>query len=185
LNVKYVISFRELTGRGLALVGHFPEHPSWLYRLDHFVPRAYIVARTKEEKDPDKVVEQLSSGKFNPLKEVILERPFSIDSKKNFQAEAKIVHYTNQNVVIKAALNSSGILVLADSYYPGWHVYVDGAERAILRANLFFRGVPLQPGEHNVEFRYEPRSFSLGLYISLGFLAAVSIWLVFLCVRKT
>jgi uncharacterized membrane protein YfhO len=70
--------------------------------------------------------------------------------------------------VIDASLNDAGILVLADSYYPGWKAYVDGKEEKILRANLFFRAVSLSAGRHTVEFRYEPRSFAIGLAISVG-----------------
>ena len=101
-------------------------------------------------------------------------------AQKKFAAQARITRYTNQNVVIQTALNGSGILVLADSYYPGWRVYVDGKEQEIRRANLFFRGVPLSAGKHVVEFRYEPRSFVLGLFLSVIFLTAVILWSVFL-----
>jgi hypothetical protein len=64
-------------------------------------------------------------------------------------------------------------LVLADSFYPGWRVYVNGQEREILKANVFFRGVDLPAGTHIVEFLYRPRSFALGLTVSLATLGAV------------
>lgn len=176
LNVKYIVSFRELPGKGITLVRHFPEHPSWLYRIKRFAPRIYIVSKATVEKDPAKVVERLSSEQFDPLKEVILEQSLSMPAREKFRAKKEIIRYTNRSVTIKTALNGSGILVLADSYYPGWRAYVDGKEQKIFRANLFFRGVSLTAGEHVVEFRYEPRSFILGLYVSLIFLAAILIW---------
>jgi len=174
LNVKYINSFGSLPARDIALVGHFPEYPSWLYRIDRFVPRAYIVPKASEEKEPEKILERLSSEEFNPLQEVILEQPLRMAAQKKFEAQVKIVRYTNRNAVIQTALNGSGILVLADSYYPGWRVYVDGKEQEILRANLFFRGVPLSAGEHVVEFRYEPWSFKIGLALSLMTLLGVA-----------
>lgn len=175
LNVKYMISFRKLEGRGVSLVRHFPEHPSWLYRLDDVVPRAYVVSKTTEEKDALKTLRRLSSEQFNPLKEVILDQPLAIALRKNFQAQARIVQYTNHQVTIHASLNGSGVLILADSYYPGWRVYVNGEEKEILRANFFFRAVPLSEGEHLVEFRYQPRSFTIGLAISLITLCGIVI----------
>jgi len=75
-------------------------------------------------------------------------------------------------------------LVLADSYYPGWKAYVNGREEKILRANLFFRAVPLSAGHHTVEFRYEPRSFAVGLAISLTTLVSLVLISVFLYMRK-
>lgn len=183
LNVQYIVSFRELPGKGITLVRRFPEHPSWLYRIHRFVPRAYIVSKASAEKDSTKVVERLSSEHFNPLEEVILDEPLSIPKRK-FRAETEMIRYTNQQVIVKAVLKDSGVLVLADSYYPGWRVYVDEKEQKILRANLFFRGVSLSAGEHVVEFRYEPRSFVVGLYTSLGFFAGVGVWSIFLFLKK-
>ena len=164
--MKYIVSFRELP-HGIPLIRHFPEYPSWLYRLERVVPRVYIVRKIAVEKGILKNLDRLSSADFDPLHEVILEQPLEIPQKKNFQAQARIVHYGNSRVIIEASLNGSGVLVLADSFYPGWRVYVDGNENKILRANFFFRGVPLSAGDHLVEFRYQPRSFAIGLVISL------------------
>ena len=86
---------------------------------------------------------------------------------RGFQGRAEILKYANSYVAIQASLNKPGVLVLTDSFYPGWRVYVDGKEKEILRANVFFRAVPLSAGEHVVDFRYRPRSFTIGLAISL------------------
>ena len=180
LNVRYINSFRSLSGAGITLVQNFPEYPSWLYRIRRTVPRVYIVAKATDEKDPVKILDQLSSAKFDPLQEVILEKPLLIPAKKGFRAQAKIIQYGNQAVTIHASLNGPGVLVLADSFYPGWHAYVDGEKSTILRANLFFRAVPLPVGDHLVEFRYEPRPFKIGLVVSLVVLSGIMIWPLFL-----
>ncbi|MCH6544373.1 MAG: hypothetical protein IH796_00080 [Deltaproteobacteria bacterium] len=128
LNVQYIIALQPLTHEGVTLVRHFPEHPSWLYRIDRITPRAYIASKVIAERDPRKTLERLSSEEFDPLNEVILAGPLSVPAKKNIQANAEIISYTNHQVRIRASLNSPGVLVLADSFYPGWHVYVDGEE---------------------------------------------------------
>lgn len=166
LNVEYVVSFHRLPD-GIQLVRHFPEYPSWLYRIKDVVPRTYIVPMTTEEKDVVKILNRLSSAEFDPKRLVVLQKPLEIPPRENFQARARITQYRNQRVTIHASLNAPGVLVLADSYYPGWRAYVDGDEKEILRANLFFRGVFLPAGEHVVEFCYQPRSFTIGLIISL------------------
>jgi hypothetical protein len=155
LNVEYVIALRPFTHEGVTEVRHFPEHPSWLYRIDRVIPRAYIASKVIAEGDPGKTLERLSSKGFDPLN------------------------------TIRASLNSAGILVLADSFYPGWRVYLNGEEKEVLRANLFFRGVSLLPGESLVEFRYEPRSFRIGLAISLATFFGVTVGTVsFLVFRR-
>lgn len=60
----------------------------------------------------------------------------------------------------------SGILVVADTNYPGWRCAVDGQETTIRAAHGVFRGVRLPPGQHRVEFVYQPRSFQIGLALS-------------------
>lgn len=167
LNVKYISSFTPLPDGKITLVGHFPEYPLWLYRVDRVVPRLYIVPKVVVEENPSTALGRLSSLDFDPFKEVILERPLSISPDKGFQAQASITQYTNQRVAIKTSLKGSGVLVLADAFYPGWRVYVDGKKEKILRANFFFRGVSLSAGEHLVDFRYEPVSFTIGLTVSL------------------
>ncbi|MBI4490037.1 MAG: YfhO family protein [Deltaproteobacteria bacterium] len=183
LNVKYVNSFQALSEGGITLVRHFSEYPSWLYRIDRVIPRVYVVPEVLVERDSFKILDRLSGLEFDPLKQVILEQTLSTSEKKSFQAEAKILRYTNNQVTIRASLNGSGVLVLADSFYPGWRAYVDGKENEILRANLFFRGVPLPAGEHLVEFRYQPRSFAFGLVLSLTTLAGLVLWSVYIWTR--
>lgn len=61
-----------------------------------------------------------------------------------------------------------GILMLADAYYPGWKATVDGEAAEVLRADGMFRGVLIKGGPHEVEFRYDPFSLRLGLYITAG-----------------
>jgi hypothetical protein len=175
LNVKYVNSFQPLSGEGITLLRHFSEYPSWLYRIDRVVPRAYLVPKVIVEKDPMRTLERLSDSDFDPSREVIIERSVSISPVKDLRREVRIASYTNQAVAVSVSLDNSGILVLTDSFYPGWRVYVDGAEKEILRANLFFRAVALSHGDHLVEFRYEPVSFKIGLAVSLVTLCAVLI----------
>jgi len=167
LNVKYLISLQELPRGLITLIHHFPEYPTWIYRVDRVVPRAYIVPKAIYEKDPKKAIEMLA-GSIDPLKEVIVDEIVELPAKGSFTGETKVLSYDNRSVSLRAFLNRPGILVLSDSFYPGWKVYVDGVERKIIRANYFLRGVFLPPGEHQVVFRYQPTSFLYGTIISLS-----------------
>jgi Bacterial membrane protein YfhO len=167
LNVKYVISFRELPGDGITLARYFPEYPSWLYEIQRTVPRVYVVNKSVVETNATQILRRLASLDFDPNQAVVLDEDLANRPARPLLATAKIVRYENQAVTIDVSLNDSGILVLADSHYPGWKAYVDGKEEIIRRANLFFRAVSLPAGNHKVEFRYEPWSFKVGLTISL------------------
>ena len=68
------------------------------------------------------------------------------------------------------------MLVLTDSYYPGWKARVYETEVPIARANYGFRAVALPPGKHVVTFRYEPATFRVGLFVALTALALLAAW---------
>jgi uncharacterized membrane protein YfhO len=59
------------------------------------------------------------------------------------------------------------LLVVSDTFFPGWKVFVDGKKEKVLHANYHFRAVTLPPGSHQVEFVYDPWSFKLGVLGSL------------------
>jgi uncharacterized membrane protein YfhO len=52
-----------------------------------------------------------------------------------------------------------GMLVLHETYYPGWVAEIDGRAARILRADVLFRGVEVPPGKRKVVFRFAPLSF--------------------------
>ena len=78
-----------------------------------------------------------------------------------------------QRVELKARLNRSGIVILADTFYPGWHLTIDGRPAPILRANRMMRGAAVSPGAHTLVYVYDPWSFRVGLALSLLGLAAM------------
>ena len=57
-------------------------------------------------------------------------------------------------------------LVLADTDYPGWHASVDGVDTPIYRANLNFRAVQVDAGQHDVRFEYRPDWLLPGALVS-------------------
>jgi hypothetical protein len=79
---------------------------------------------------------------------------------------------------IPANRAGAGLLVLSDLHYPGWKAEVDGEEVDIERVNYLMRGVPLEDGEHRVEFRYEPASWRIGWILSLAGLIVLVLLLV-------
>jgi hypothetical protein len=184
LNVKYISSFSPLPDGQIELVRHFPEYPLWLYELEGAVPRVYVVPAAEHESDHAKTLERLASKDFDPLTTVLVDEPISLGNQAVFQAEARIVEYENQLVNIEASLDSPGILVLADSFYPGWNAYVNGRQEKVYRANLFFRAVPLPAGTHTVQFRYEPRSFAIGRAVSIITFLCITAVAILLYLRK-
>ena len=65
-------------------------------------------------------------------------------------------------VRIVADAPSGGLLVVADSWWPGWTARVDGRPVPILRADAIVRAVAWPAGRHVLEMTYRPREVALG-----------------------
>ena len=78
----------------------------------------------------------------------------------------RTVHVGNTSVELVATSVGRSLLVLADPYYPGWRVSVDGRPATVLPVDQAFRGVVLPAGEHTVTFSYVDGDFRLGLLLA-------------------
>ena len=115
---------------------------------------------------------------------VVEDAPTILPHSPNLSATpATITQYDADALSIETEAVSNGLLVLTDTYYPGWRAWVDGAEQPIWRTNYLFRGIMLTTGRHTIEFRYEPLSFRLGLTIAavtMAFTLVAITWRLFL-----
>jgi hypothetical protein len=71
-------------------------------------------------------------------------------------------------LTVKVDAPADGLLVVADTAYPGWTASVDGKPVDIQLANVNFRAVDVPAGAQTVEFRYQPVHWLLGCFISLA-----------------
>jgi O-antigen/teichoic acid export membrane protein len=178
LNVKYVLTTHHIPNPGYRLV--YDEEIK-VYENEDYLPRALVVPRAKVIADPEQRAEELKH--FDPLEYLILEEEAEGVEGKGQEAGStphpSITSYTINEVLIDVEMAGEGWLVLADSYFPGWKAYVrplGAGEKEeigipIYRANGNFRAVHLSSGAHTVRFKYAPRSFQLGLFVS--FIAGV------------
>ena len=132
------------------------------------LPRAFLVHRF--EVVPEKgALNAMRGYGFDPDKEVILERApagITLPAEGAAQGSAAVVSHSANEVVIQTECEADSILVLTETFYPGWIAEVDGERADILRANYVFRALPLSAGKHEVSFRFRPRSFIVGAAVS-------------------
>jgi hypothetical protein len=71
---------------------------------------------------------------------------------------------------------ADGHAVLLDAHSAGWSATVDGEPGPVLRADGFFRAVPVRAGVHRIRFSYSAPGFPLGAWISgLALVLAIAI----------
>ena len=79
-------------------------------------------------------------------------------------------------IIVNYKSATEQIAVFSEVYYnKGWSVYVDGKKSEYAKVNYVLRGMMIPAGEHNIEFRFEPESHTLGWTIT-----AITSWLMLL-----
>jgi uncharacterized membrane protein YfhO len=143
--------------------------------------------------DSETALTAVLANDFDPSQTVVLEQSDLIGvnlnsflgKPKKQPASAQITSDTPNDVKITASLPKIGWVVLSDTYYPGWHVFVDGQPAKILHADYAFRAVIVPAGMHQIEFRYEPLSFKIGWIITaLGLWVYIIACILYFTIRK-
>ena len=81
---------------------------------------------------------------------------------------ARIASYEPERVELVATSARPSLLVLTDTYVPGWHAEVDGRDATVHRVDYLLRGVVVPPGRHRVVLTYRPASVRVGLLVSIA-----------------
>jgi hypothetical protein len=146
------------------------------------LPRAMVVEQWDVVPNDKDAVRKLMLPSYEPRQSAIVDRlpagqtilaPSAPPAQKTFGSSYKdygidSIDYDWNRVRIKANAKKQSLLVLNDTWYPGWKAFVDGKSEPIVRANSVFRGVFLEPGRHDILFVYEPWQFKAGAAISIG-----------------
>jgi hypothetical protein len=91
----------------------------------------------------------------------------------------QLVEHAPDRLAIHAEMACSGMVILSDTYYPGWRARVDHHPAEIYEVNGAMRGVAVPRGSHTITMRYRPLSVYLGAALSLaGILGALG-WAAF------
>jgi Bacterial membrane protein YfhO len=158
-----------LMASGYRQVARLPDGDVVLYRAA--APRFQLIRRVQPASDEEESFRLVTEGGFDPTTTVILEEqpPFPIAPRNGTNAPEALTVVVNlpEQIVLDATLAGPAMLVVADTYFPGWRARVDGTPAPLMRANYAFRAVPLAGGAHSVELTYAPRSFRVGLLLSL------------------
>lgn len=164
-NVKYIISPKRLD-KIPGLDGQLEQVNSRVYRVKTPLPRAWIVGKLAVAQKG--VLEELSNPSFDTRKVALTWG--KVIEKYQYQAFKPVtaIDYRDSNTIhIEIAADWPGVLVLSESAYPGWRVWVDGVEKECLKLNYLFQGVEIEKGRHRVDFVCRPQHFYLFLSISI------------------
>jgi hypothetical protein len=148
------------------------ENPAAMPRV-FFVPRVRVAGTTAEALD------MLVSMDLKH-EAVVTSRQSDLSlggSGADADVRVTINEMTADTITVSVRQARKGLLVMTDTYYPGWVAYVDGASRPVYETDGAFRGVYLEAGDREVSFEYRPRTLRAGLLLSgVTILCCVAPW---------
>jgi len=131
-----------------------------LIELTNILPRAKLFSAWQSPTNGDDALKILASREFDPEQSVLVAQDTPVgqppgDPKVDAGA-VSITDYQPKYINLQAAALTPAVLLLNDRIAPEWRVWVDKKPAPLLRCNYLMRGVFLTPGEHTVEFRFQP-----------------------------
>ncbi len=148
-----------------------------VYRNPNAFPRAWVVHQATQVATPG----HLRIALQNPANDLRVSAPMLTAPPTNLEQCAgdepvRITDMKAGRVRLEADVRCRGMLVLADTAYPGWKATVDGQPAQIYEPYGALRGVVLEPGTHHIEMLYRPTSALLGAAMTAtGLLAACAL----------
>ena len=168
LSLKYIINQNHNLSLAQSDFKLIWQQDNWqVYENKQALPRAQLFGQYQIISDTQNAVETLLNPQFDYQHTLILSQSPHIDPQPDPTATATITQYQPQRVSITTQSIKPQLLLLNDTYYPGWNATIDGQPAPILRANHAFRAVALPIGSHQVVFSYQPLSVKLGGLITL------------------
>ncbi|NLE75902.1 MAG: YfhO family protein [Chloroflexi bacterium] len=159
LGVRYVLALHPLQAEG-GLRLAFDDGAHWIYENPAALPRVVVLPAAEVGLSAAEVLARLRDPAFDPWGPALLEEQPAESGAGYLGAEARILADDPHYLALET--DGGGWLLLSDAFYPDWRVWVDGEPASLYRADYVSRAVPLGPGPHRVEFRYQPRSFWWG-----------------------
>lgn len=179
--VQYLISSKKVIAPGFIenfqYFDNLSQNTYLIYQNINYKGRIYPVSETKLVLNDEAFAKTVNDPKFLVNKTAMVEAPLF----GNFSSEAKItdIKSTENSLDFKVKTPSQALIVLADSFYPGWKAEIDKKEVKILPVNINSRGIVVPSGTHQVNFSYQPMSLRNGAIVSLLSLIGLVLIMVF------
>ena len=154
LNMKYLIYNKEAA----PVINPHANGNAW------FVSGIRIAQNANEEM---KLV-----GEINTKREMVVDKAFASQLPTKLVADTTariaLVKYEPNDLKYSFSSKTDQVVVFSEIYYDkGWNAYINGHKVPYVRANYLLRAMPLKAGNYEIEYKFEPTSYSLGNTIAL------------------
>jgi hypothetical protein len=184
MNVKYLVT----GSKNAALLAAAPRfrHAAQLplgfelFENLSVIPRFFLVHDAVYANSLAETRRLIASGVVDLHRSAITDRPITLPGvslqTKGAIDEVKTLDYRPDGLELKVSTDQAALLVLAESYYPGWMAWVDEIPAPIYRADIAFRGIAIPAGNHTVRMEFRPVILPISIGVSVATAALLGLF---------
>ncbi len=171
LNVRYFVRPASVTDPSPV----FQDGRWKVYENAKAYPRAWIVHEAVVEPSEDAAFHRVDDSSINLRKIAVLEAPLpqALEPATGTEESVTFRSYEADRISLDASAGSAGLLVLSETYYPGWRATLNGKPAEIQKADGALRAILLPRGESRITLEYAPITFYAGGALSVLTFAVV------------
>ena len=186
MNVRYLVMQTDQVAQQLPALGskyelvfQDPVRKETVLQNRTVLPKAWLVTQAIVETNPERRMAIISSSpQFDPSRHALVEAPPGLALGGGVAGDALVTRYEANHISVDVRAAANSLLVLGEKYARWWSAEIDGKPAGIVPVNHVLRGVYLTPGQHKVEFRFDPLPFKIGKYLTLCSFAVFAAMLV-------
>lgn len=146
----------------------FGEQSNQIIQNTHALGHAWFVSNLQKVGSADEEIALL--GEVDTRTTAIINtNKFLVSGESLGEGNITLTDYSLNYLKYSSKNNQNGLAVFSEIYYPkGWIATIDGKEATILQANYVLRALEIPAGEHIVEFKFQPKVYTLGNKVMMG-----------------
>jgi hypothetical protein len=188
MNVRYVLTRAADIPRFAALpkFRHIASLPgAEVFENTAVLPRFYFVRRVQPVSSIAEAHDFIEHRRIDLHETAITDQPIDLGPDLGPRDDAAtpgdviVTKYEPSRIELSLRASRASLLVLSETYYPGWKAWIDGRPAAIHSVDIALRGVVVPAGAHQLRMEFHPAILpvSLGISLATAILLAISAFL--------
>lgn len=134
-----------------------------VYRNADAFPRVWTVHKAVPVTTPYQINWYLHNADFDLRNTALITPPVPPLAPCDGSADrANLLRNESDQITIDANMSCDGMVIVSETWFPGWKVTVDGVPHRMFETYGALRGVLVPRGHHTIEMRYRPASVFAG-----------------------
>jgi hypothetical protein len=181
LNVRYVLTLAADVPRMAAIskFRHIASLPGTeIFENTAVLQRFYFVRRARQVASLAEAHDLIEHGKIDFRDTALTDGPIDMPPGDDSSAPGVVgvVKYEPARIELSLQASRASLLVLSETYYPGWKAWIDERPAPIHPVDIALRGVVVPAGAHQLRMEFRPviLPVSLGISLATAFLLVIS-----------